>query len=101
MGKKKINPLWIIGAILLVLYIFNQPTKASLFSVVGTSQQCSSSPDFTFAISNGESFSKNAATYCSSGHGLWDVYTGVSTWTPYKEYKDSVSIGSCGATQCN
>ena len=73
-------------------HIFN----INSFSVVGDTRQCSLNADETFYFDSGESMSAyaNAATYCSSGHGLIDIY--VDGWNPSGEYKDSASV-MCGS----
>lgn len=70
------------------------------FSIVGDSQQCDKDATWTFATTGGDEFKGDADDYCSSGHGLWDVYS--PGWNPWKEFKDSVHV-ICNPNnqQCN
>lgn len=82
---------------------FEHTFGVDTFSVVGDAQQCgdNGNADYTFTTSGGDSFTGKASSFCSSGHGIWDVFIGDS-WKPYLEFKDLVYIQCNSAnTQCN
>lgn len=66
------------------------------FSVVGDSRRCSSSPDYSISILNGVHYTDSASSHCSSGYGIWDIFS--PGWNPYKEYNNNVDVtfGSTG-----
>ncbi|MFA6073994.1 MAG: hypothetical protein WC758_07805 [Candidatus Woesearchaeota archaeon] len=66
------------------------------FSIVGDSRQCSQTPDYNTIALNGVHYTKSASAYCSSGYGIWDIFS--PGWNPYKEYNNNVDVtfGSSG-----
>lgn len=60
------------------------------YSVVGDARQCSLTADKTIRLEGNEVLQQSASTYCSSGHGLWDVFS--PKWNPWKEYNDNIDI---------
>lgn len=72
------------------------------FSVVGDDKGCGlpgGNPNKEWRnLQSGEDFMSTASSECSSGTGLYNVFT--NGWTPYKEYKDFVHI-QCATPPCN
>jgi hypothetical protein len=65
------------------------------FSVVGNNRQCSQNPSYEHTFAYNSLMQVNAATYCSSGYGLIDMW--LNDWYhPYGEFKNSISF-YCGA----
>ena len=62
------------------------------FSIAGQERHCDVYPKKTlYFYTNGKNIMMDidASDYCSSGHGLIDLFT--NNWNPFREYKDSVT----------
>ena len=73
---------------------------AQVSSVVGDAQNCgkSGSPTKEWTLSSGESVYAKASTYCSSKHGLFDVFIkGLTPWLEFSDNFDGTDGLTCGA----
>ena len=60
------------------------------FSIVGDYRQCDRYPEETLYAGYIEHMDIDISDYCSSGHGLIDVFDG--DWSPWMEFKDDLEI---------
>lgn len=60
------------------------------FTIVGQLQSSSTYPDRTWDVLPGQFFEKDASAYCSSGHGLFNVY--INNYIPLFEQSDMLKF---------